>query len=269
MGMGDFSIRGIHRSLDRTKRQLSRSHAKLASGERIEAAGDDPAGLALSERLRSQLASLHASSRNITNGISLANTAERGLGEVDELLGRMRELAVRAATDTLSTGDRSSLHREFVALRDEVDRIASSVAFNGTKVLDGSIGSVAIQTGPEGDDTVDVALEGASASDLGIDGAGLDDAASAAAAFDDLDAAIDSVAEIRSGLGVASNTLSSRARSLGQRELDTTATESRIRDVDVAVERARRAQLAILAQGQIALLTQAHIPNATARALVA
>src|SRR5688500_3350501 len=136
---------GAQRSLARLNDMLGQSYRRLSTGLRIATAGDDAAGLAISERLRAQVRSLEQAKRNANDGISLVQTAEGALNESNELLVRLRELAVQAGNGTVSAADRDTLQEEFAALVDEIDRIAQSTSFNGVKLLDGSQASVAFQ----------------------------------------------------------------------------------------------------------------------------
>jgi flagellin len=254
------------RNLARITEAIAVSFRRLSSGLRIATAADDPAGLAISERLRAQVRSLEQANRNANDGISMAQTAEGALGEVSDIMTRLRELAVQASNGTLSSTDRDTLQQEFGSLVAEVDRIARSTDFNGIKLLDGSRTSVTLQVGSgstAGVDTIDMQLGSAKASDLGIAALDVGSTGNPAAALTAIDAAIDTVSSLRGRLGAVQNRLGSTIRSVGVQVENLSAAESRIRDVDVAEETANLTRNQILQQACIAILSQANaLPQA-------
>jgi len=278
MRINGNSSDGIQRSLDRVNRQLESSYSKLASGSKIARAGGgapdapdapDASGLARSEQLRALIESLDAAGRNASDGVSLARTSEAALGEVGESLGRMRELAIQASNDTLSESDRAAIQDEFVQLSSEIDRVASDTEFNGVHLLDGSEVAVSIQAGTDASAAVDVDLARVTAADLGLDDEDLSSAAGAAASLEDIDAALETVSSARADFGVSVDRLESSYRSVGATKESLESTESRIRDVDVAVESARLAHAQILQEGAGALFTQANASSAAAAQFLA
>src|SRR5262245_12573238 len=240
-------------------------------GLRIATAADDAAGLAISERLRTQVRSLEQSKRNANDGISMVQTAEGALDEVGDIMSRLRELAVQAGNGTVSGPDRDTLQAEFSSLVAEVDRIAQSTDFNGIKLLDGSQATVTFQVGigtTAGVDTITVALDSSKAQALGIDTLDIGATGNPQAAITALDAAIDTVSGLRGRFGAAQNRLDSTIRNVAVQVENLSAAESRIRDVDVAFETAQMTRNQILQQAAIAVLTQANaLPQAALRLL--
>jgi flagellin len=227
---------------------------------RIATAADDAAGLGISERMRAQIRSYDAAGRNAQDGVSLVQTAEGALQEVSNNLTRMRELAVQASSGTLTTVDRTTLDTEFQQLVSEIDRIAGQTSFNGVNLLNGATTQVAIQVGINAGQTIGVDLgNGASSTVLGISGSTVSSATSAAAALSALDTAIDLTTTTRGSLGAAQNRLTSTIASIANARQNLAAAESRIRDVDVALETADLSRNSILQQAAIAVLVQANV----------
>ena len=248
------------RNLQSVTSRLEGNYQRLASGLRIASASDDPAGLGISERMRAQLKSLRQASRNGQDGVSLVQTAEGALGEVTSNLARMRELAVQAANGTLNTGDRAALDAEYQALISEITRVAEQTDFNGIDLLDGSNGNVTIQIGTEATETIDISLSDMTASALGLSGANFDltTVSNATGSLATIDTAINSVTGFRGDLGAVQNRMSSAIRSLANAEQNLAAAESRIRDVDVAMETADLTRNSILQQAAVSVLAQAN-----------
>ena len=247
------------RNLFNSTASLSGNYARLSSGLRIAVAADDAAGLGISERMRADIRSYAVASRNAQDGISLAQTAEGSLSEVSDILGRMRELSMQAANGTLSSQDRNTLDTEFQQLVEEIDRIATTTTFNGVSLLDGSNTSISIQVGIDGgtNDTISVSGADTSSSTLGISG-GITTATAATGLLSTIDSALDSVNSARGTLGAQQNRLESTLRSLANVRENTSAAESRIRDVDVASETADLTRNSILQQASTAILSQAN-----------
>jgi len=240
--------------------RLNNNFQRLASGLRIASASDDPAGLGISERMRAQIRSLSQAARNGSDGVSLVQTAEGALNEVNTNLIRMRELAVAAANGTYSTADRSTLDAEFQLLVEEIDRIADSTQFNGVNVLSNGAGNVSIQIGTEAGDTVDISLVDSSSSALGLSGANFDitTTSNAQGLLDTIDDAIDTLVTTRGNLGASQNRLQSAIRSIQNAQEKLAAAESRIRDVDVAAETADLTRNSIVQQAAVSVLAQAN-----------
>lgn len=240
--------------------RLNNNFQRLASGLRIASASDDPAGLGISERMRAQIRSLSQAARNGQDGVSLVQTAEGALNEVNTNLIRMRELAVAAANGTYSTADRSTLDAEFQLLVEEIDRIADSTQFNGVNVLSNGAGNVSIQIGTESGDTVDISLVDSSSSALGLSGATFDitTTTNAQGLLNTIDTAIDTLVTTRGNLGASQNRLQSAIRSIQNAQEKLAAAESRIRDVDVAAETADLTRNSIVQQAAVSVLAQAN-----------
>ena len=248
------------RNLFNSSAALSGNYARLASGLRIASAADDAAGLGISERMRADIRSYSVASRNAQDGVSLVQTAEGALSEVSDILGRMRELSMQSANGTLNSDDRSTLDAEFQQLVSEIDRIANGTEFNGVKLLDGNTTSMAIQVGIGGttNDVINVSGADATAATLNLDSGDITSATNATSMLATLDTAINSVNSSRGTLGAQQNRLESTLRSLANVRENTSAAESRIRDVDVAFETADLTRNSILQQAATSVLAQAN-----------
>jgi flagellin len=266
----NISSLNSQRYLSQVTDRLNSNFQRLASGLRIASASDDPAGLGISERMRAQVRSLGQAARNGQDGVSLVQTAEGALNEVNSNLIRMRELAIAAANGTYSTADRSTLDAEFQLLIEEIDRISASTQFNGVNVLSSSAGSVAIQIGTESGDTVDIGLVDSSSSALGLSGATFDltTVTNATGLLDTLDTAVDALVTTRGNLGAAQNRLQSAIRSIQNAQEKLAAAESRIRDVDVAAETADLTRNSIVQQAAVSVLAQANLQPQIALSLL-
>ena len=249
---------GAQRNLAEITSRLQGNYARLSSGLRIATAADDAAGLGISESMRSEIRSYGVAGRNAQDGLSLSQTAESSLNEVSNVLSRMRELAMQSSNGTLSTDDRTTLNTEFSALSDEIDRLATDTEFNGINLLDGSSATVDIQVGLDSGQTIAVNLEDVSTATLGIDGEAVDTAANAITSLAAIDTAITSVNTSRGQLGSDQNRLSSAIRSIASVRENMSAAESRIRDVDVAMETADLTRNSILQQAATSILSQAN-----------
>ena len=254
------------RNLANTGKALSANFSRLSSGQRINTAGDDAAGLAISERMKSQVRSMGQAERNANDGISLLQTAEGAMNENSGILIRMRELGMQSANGTLGQGERDALQTEFSQLTDEIGRIADVTQFNGRKLLDGSSASFTFQVGintTAGQDTVDATMQnmgkatyGTGATDLtALD---ISSVTGATAALTQLDTAISDTSTARAGLGATQNRLQVTVTNLQSARENLTAANSRIRDVDVAEESAAMTRNNILSQAGMAVLSQAN-----------
>ncbi len=247
------------RNLGTVTNRLQGNFSRLSSGLRIAVAADDAAGLAISERMRSQVRSLGAASRNAQDGISLVQTAEGALNEVSNVLNRMRELSIQAANGTLSTADRATVNTEIVQLQAEVDRIATTSTFNGTNLLNAAQ-TVNIQVGINAGEVIGVGLADTQTAALGITAAAVNTttAANASASLAALDAAINTVNTVRGNLGASQNRMQSAVTSIMNSKENLSAAESRIRDVDVALETADLSRNTIMQQAATSVLQQAN-----------
>ena len=250
------------RSLAASSAELKTAMERLSSGSKINSASDDAAGLAISSKMNAHLRGLAQAKRNAYDGVSLIQTAEGALSEMNTLLTRMRELAVQAATGgTLVTSDRSALDQEFQALESEIDRIVNVTKYNGQELLNGALsGGVSFQVGilNSGNDRVSVKLSTALASSLGIGTSSLTTATQSQLAITAIDSAIDKVSSRRNTLGSAQNRLSVTISNLGSIKENLSAANSRIRDVDVASETADMSRNQILMQAGVSVLSQAN-----------
>jgi flagellin len=250
------------RNLSAVTERLGGNFSRLSSGLRIATASDDPAGLGISERMRGQIRSLSQASRNAQDGVSLVQTAEGALSEVHSSLHRMRELAIQAANGTYSTEDRAVLDVEFQQIIAEIDRVADSTEFNEIPLLDGSAATVSIQVGLDSaaSDVISVSLEDVRATSLGLSGGTFDvtSATNASAVLDIIDTATDSINTARGNLGAQQNRLNSSMRSILNVRENLSAAESRIRDVDVAMETADLTRNSIMQQAATSVLSQAN-----------
>ena len=249
--------------------RLQRNFARLSSGLRIATAADDAAGLAISERMRAQIRSYSVAARNAQDGISLAQTAEGAMGEITNLLSRMRELAMQSANGTLSTGDRAPLQVEFSALIQEIDRVANDTEFNSLPLLNAAT-TVAIQVGIDQGETIDLTFVDVRAAALGIDtlDIGTQAGADAALAATALDAAITTLNTRRGDLGAGQNRMTSALASILTARENLSASESRIRDVDVAAETADLTRNSIMQQASVSILQQANLQPQIALSLL-
>jgi flagellin len=246
------------RNLASVSGRLSGNFSRLSSGLRIATASDDAAGLGISERMRAQVRSLSVASRNAQDGVSMAQTAEGALQEVNNNLSRMRELAIQASHGTLTTSDRATLDTEFQALITEIARVASQTTFNGVNLLDGTTTTMSLQVGTNAGETIAVTLSDLTSTTLGINGEDVTSMVNASTALTAIDGAIDIVTTTRGDLGAAQNRLNSAIASILNTRENLSAAESRIRDVDVAIETADLTRNSILQQAAVSVLAQAN-----------
>lgn len=259
------------RNLSKASLELGNSFRRLSTGLRISSAADDAAGLAISERLRAQIRSVAQAERNANDGISLVQTAEGALDEVNSVLIRLRELGIQAANGTLTDTDRDTLDLEFQLIVQEIDRVARATTFSGLPLLDGTTSAIRLQIGPgvtQGVDTIDVTLVSILSSNLQLDTLGIGSGANITAAIDGIDVAINSVTQLRGSLGATQNRLQSTIRQLQVSGENLSAAESRIRDLDIASETANLTRSSILQQAAISILAQANIQPQAALSLL-
>jgi len=248
-----------HRQLTATAASASKSMEKLSSGYRINRAADDAAGLAISEKMRGQIGGVAQAQRNAQDGISLVQTAEGALSEVHSMLQRVRDLKVQSLNDTLATEDKEAIASEVNQLGTEITKISGETAFNGTKLLDGSKATLTFQVGANDGETIDsdqFNLAG-NANVAKVIGAS-DATALAGVVLTDIDAAIQDVSKARSDYGAVQNRLEHRLNNLATYQENLTASESRIRDVDMAAEMTKFTKLNILQQAGTSMLAQAN-----------
>ncbi len=250
-----------HRQLTINDESLNKSLNRLASGLRINGAADDAAGLAISQKMQGQVAGLNQASRNAQDGISMLQTAEGGLSETQNILQRMRELAVQGANDTLTTADRGNIQDELNALSSEIDRISTNTEYNTKSLLGGGLASgVTFQVGANAGQTVNVSVATASASALTVGGGSItvDSAANASTTISNIDNAIAAVSNSRSKLGASINRLQHTITNLGVQSENIDAARSRVADLDMAKEVVNLSKSQILSQSSTAMLAQAN-----------
>jgi flagellin len=251
------------KNLGANQARLAVSFNRLSSGLRINSAKDDAAGLAISESLKSQIRSFNVAERNASDGISMAQTAEGSLGEVHDILGRMRELATQASNGTLTSADRGFLQTEFSALQSEITRIQGSSKFNGRQLVGSTAETITLQVGLDNtsSDQIQVTLGGVSLATISSTGGATlsgSTASSALAALSTIDTAIGDVSTARATFGAAMNRLETAQSSIQTMRLNLSAANSRIRDVDVAQETSSLSRNQVLTQAGVSVLAQAN-----------
>ena len=266
------------KNLARTQSALERSLDRLSSGLRITRAGDDAAGLAISENLRAQIRGLIQAQRNANDGISVIQTAEGALNEIASILIRMRELAIQSASEgSVGNAERSFIQNEFTSLQSEITRIANATEFGGRTLLDGSLSgtgnALTFQVGIFNDASVDritLSVGDARASALGVSSnlAAVSTTGAAQAALAELDSAISTVSTLRGNLGGTQNRLQSTINNLAVSVENLSAANSRIRDADIAAETAALTRAQVLQQAGIAVLAQANVSSQVALILL-
>ncbi len=248
------------RNLAVNQAQLGRSVERLSSGLRITRAADDAAGLGVSETLRAQIRSINQANRNAGDGISLTQVADGAAATVGSLLSRMRELATQSASGTLGTTERSYLDQEFVALRSEIDRIATTTEYNGQPLLSGSSNTFEVFIGFKSGsgNSLNVALDDLDVAAVGLTGASVSTATAAQSMLAKIDSAISAVATARANYGSIQSRFEVAIQNLTVTAENFTAAESRIRDADIAQETSVFTKNQILTQSGIAILAQAN-----------
>jgi flagellin len=247
-----------HRQLAATSHRLGASMERLSSGYRINRAGDDAAGLAISEKLRAQIGGLGQAQRNAQDAVSLVQTAEGALSEVHSMLQRVRDLAVQFNNGTLSTADKAAITAEVTQLSAEISRIGSDTKFNGTNLLTGGA-SITFQVGANDSQTISVTA----ATLFGTSGAevlsGIFNFSGTSVTLASIDAAIENVSELRGTFGSVQNRLEHTLNNLATYEENLQSSESRIRDVDMAAEMVKFTKFQILQQAGVSMLAQANL----------
>ncbi len=261
------------RNLSNTQRALSKTMQRLASGSRIVQAGDDPAGLAISDGLNAQVRSLAAAMRNAQDGISMVQVFEGGTNEINNMMVRMRELAMQAASDTVGDAERAMINNEVVELNAEISRVANTTNYSGRYLLNGQIQDLDIQVGPNNDPEKDRIKFNPGESDLqadalGIEGVDVSSKSGAQDALDEIDVAMVRVNQVRAKVGSFQSRLQTTLSSQGIFRENLMAAYSRIRDADVAEEATNLAKETILRQAGVAILTQANESPAIALQLL-
>lgn len=242
--------------------RMAKAARRLSSGLRINSASDDPAGLAISEKMRAQIRGLNMAARNCEDAISVTQTAEGAMGEAHAILQRMRELAVQAASDTNDDEvDRAALNAEYQQLLEELGDIAKQTKYNGRPLLDGSAegeNGLIIQTGANKGDNLRISIGRLSPEQLGVSGTGIASRDAASNVLDTLEDAIKAVSLQRANLGAISNRLEHKINNLNSQAENLAAAESRIRDADIAAEMMEYTKAQIQVQVATAILAQAN-----------
>ncbi len=254
----NLTAMNANRQLGITTSAQAKSTEKLSSGYKVNRAGDDAAGLSISEKMRSQIRGLNKASSNAQDGVSLIQVAEGALNEVHSILQRMNELATQAANDTNTTVDRNAIQKEINQLSSEITRIQSTTQFNTMNLLDGQFTGKNLQVGSLAGQSIQISISNMSASAISVNNLKVSSFSSAGAAMTKIQKAIDTVSEQRSYLGALQNRLEHTIANLDNVSENTSAAESRIRDVDMAEEMVEYSKNNILAQAGQSMLAQAN-----------
>ena len=249
------------RQLNGVTGALSKSTEKLSSGYKINRAGDDAAGLSISEKMRSQIRGLNKASSNAQDGISLIQVAEGALNETHSILQRMNELATQAANDTNTSTDRTAIQQEVNQLTSEINRIQSTTQFNTMNLLDGTFKNKNLQVGSLSGQSSGISISNMNAQSLGVSGLKVSSFGQAGDAMSKIQAAIDTVSTQRSKLGALQNRLEHTINNLDTTAENTQSAESRIRDTDMAAEMVQYSKNNILSQAGQSMLAQANQSN--------
>jgi len=250
--LGKWSATGmsILNNMNRHYDTMSRAMLRISSGYRINSAADDPAGLAISEKMRAQIRGLNMSAKNIQDGISLVQTAEGALNETHDMIQRMRELAIEAANDTLTDDDRQKLELEFQELKKEIQRISTDTEFNTKTLLNGDHATkgIKIQAGANSGQNIELFINGMGSEALGLKDASIATQGDADKAISTMDEALKRVSNERSRLGAYQNRLEHAYNANMNTAENLQAAESRIRDADIAKEMMNMVKAQILMQ---------------------
>ena len=254
----NLTAMNANRQLGITAGNQAKATEKLSSGYRINRAGDDAAGLSISEKMRSQIRGLNKASSNAEDGVSLIQTAEGALNEAHAILQRMNELSTQAANDTNTSADRTAIKKEIDALVSELDRIASTTQFNTMNLLDGSFTGKNLQVGALEGQVIAISIGSMNASTLGVNSLDVSSNSAAGTSMTAIQDAIEKVSSQRSSLGAIQNRLEHTIANLDTTSENTQAAESRIRDTDMAAQMVDYSKNTILAQAGQSMLAQAN-----------
>ena len=260
----NMAAMAANRALTHTTRDQAKTYERLSSGQRINHAGDDAAGLSISENLRAQIRSMGQAERNANDGVSFAQVAEGGLTEISNIMVRLRELAVQAASDTVGDKERGYINEEVVSLTAEIDRIANVTTFNGTPLLNGQAekGELEFQVGIRNHEADRIKFNASEndvrADALGVSGLDYTSIDGARGALDSIDEAIGKVFASRARLGAVQNKLQATVNNLGIAKENLSQARSRIADTDIAQETSEMVRNNILQQAGVAVLAQAN-----------
>ena len=254
----NLSAMNTNRQMGVVTSALQKSTEKLSSGYKINRAGDDAAGLSISEKMRSQIRGLNKASDNAQDGISLIQVAEGALNETHSILQRMNELATQAANDTNTSTDRGAIQKEINQLTSEIDRIRSTTQFNTQNLLDGNFKNKNLQVGSLKGQKITLSIDNMDAASLSVNSLDVTSFGAAGSAMEKIQKAIDSVSDQRSELGAIQNRLEHTINNLDTTSENTSAAESRIRDTDMAEEMVQYSKNNILSQAGNSMLAQAN-----------
>ncbi len=256
----NYAALSAQKNLNGNQKLLAGSFQKLSSGYRVNSAADDAAGLAISESMKSQIRSYTVAQRNASDAQSMAQTAEGALGDVHDIMGRMRELAVQSSNGDLGSTDRGYIATEFKSLQNEVTRIQGSAKFNGKQLINATAATTTFQVGLNNvsSDQIKVTFGGVQLTTITSNATDLSTATGALNALATIDTAIQNVSTARSNFGTAMNRMDFATSNIQTMQLNITAANSRIRDVDVASETANLSRNQVLAQAGVAVLAQAN-----------
>jgi flagellin len=254
----NMTAMNANRQLGITQGVQAKSSEKLSSGYRINRAGDDAAGLAISEKMRSQIRGLNKASANAQDGISAIQIAEGALNETHSILQRMNELSTQAANDTNTTTDRTQIDAEMKQLVSEIDRIQSTTQFNTMNLLDGTFKNKNLQVGALSGQKIGISIDSMSATSLGVNDVKVSSFQQAGTSMSKIQSAIDKVSTQRANLGALQNRLEHTIANLDTSAENTQAAESRVRDTDMAEEMVQFSKNNILAQAGQSMLAQAN-----------
>lgn len=257
----NLQAQNASRMLGITQANQAKSTEKLSSGYKINRAGDDAAGLTISEKMRSQVRGLNKASTNAQDGISLIQVAEGAIAESQSILQRMNELATQAANDTNTTTDRQAIQAEVNQLTSEINRIQSTTSFNTMNLLDGTFTDKNLQVGSIAGQKISISIKNMNASSLGVSGLKVSTFSKAGSAMTKIQKALRSVSSMRSTLGALQNRLEHTISNLDNIAENTQAAESRLRDTDMAAEMVNYSKNNILAQAGQSMLSQANQSN--------
>jgi flagellin len=254
----NLTAMNANRQLGITTNAQAKSSEKLSSGYKINRAGDDAAGLTISEKMRSQIRGLNKASSNAEDGVSLIQVAEGALNETHSILQRMNELATQAANDTNTTADRGAIQSEIDQLASEITRISSTTQFNTMNLIDGNFTEKKLQVGSLCGQSITISIDSMDASSIGVSGLQVTGFSAAGGAMSAIQGAISMVSAQRSTLGALQNRLEHTIANLDNISENTQSAESRIRDTDMAEEMVEYSKNNILAQAGQSMLAQAN-----------
>ncbi|GAB6548543.1 flagellin Hag [Bacillus cereus] len=254
----NISALNTQRSLIRNQNALTKVSEGLASGKRINRAGDDAAGAAVSSAMTSQIRGMKVASRNAADGISLVQTAEGGMASTESILQRMRELAVQSKNGTFSTADRANLDKEFQELKAEITNISDNTDFNGTDLLSATaVATIDLSIGDKGE-VMQLTLQKTDLTTLGVNASDVTDATKSDASITAIDGALTKLNTARAQMGAYQNRLEYTVDNLGTTSTNLSAARSRIEDADMAELSSDAAKFKVLSQSSIAMLAQSN-----------